>query len=156
VNKTIVRLVDGIVNVDPRLIKEPSSSPSPIEVIIGELNDPELQQFYAYQHQLGEEARKKIKSIRDIPALSDDVHDPKKCPQCQALMGMTLELEYSKAVSDLFWSAVSSSISSEGMEKVTKIGGMGIRKGWKIVAVPNENPLLSGAFQIPGGMMFRF
>jgi len=144
-NRLIQRLVDGIAGIKDEEIVSPKYEVEDGEVVLGELNDPELRRFHIFLGKVSldfKERAKTVKGSKEVEEGAGLAHNSNKCPRCLANSELLPEKNYQGAISSLFWAAIQDSLSSGDKIKVLNSRGIGLRKGWKIVLLP-ENGTLS-------------
>jgi len=158
-------LREGVASVAEADIKSPENEIEEGDVVIGEVTDLELRKFHVFRGRFLKESRQKLAEdceqlIEQVMRLDLSKHDGDNCPHCRAMVGLELEGEIGKVVDDLFWAAIKSSLSEDGLFKLSKGGGIGLYKDWKIAVTPRAHPRVivramgipASLFEILGGL----
>lgn len=137
--KTLERMINGINSVTE--IKKPGRAIGKGEIVIGKIDDVELQKFYNFFTQTSDECdrliKKNLHSLIDTPPIHEET-DSLKCPSCKILAEISSEKGFSDAVTNMFWTAVKESLTLESKIKLATTSSIGLRSDWEIVLVPQE------------------
>ncbi len=134
-NALVLRLVNGLAAVqDSDVVVEPETEMGEGEELLGEITDLNLKKLFVLHGRETAEFRKKL--LASKAELGHD-HTP-ECPACARSADLLVEHDYGKGVENLFWAAVKTSLTPENRLKTIMAGGVGLRKGWKIVTLAPE------------------
>ena len=133
-------------------LKGPKGDVNDGEVVIATLEDDGLRRLFTLYQRKGDEIREMTKKAMhaSIDDLSDDEgHDPKTCPGCKLRREIGLMTSHSDILAKIFWTELRTFLTPEQLasgEEKTGSSDIGIRKDWKIVAIPQRR--LGGMVQI--------
>jgi hypothetical protein len=154
-NSTLKKLMDGIAGMDADKIKPSGEKVERGEVVIGKIEDPELQRLSAYFDQVFEAYSASVdaraKELESAHGLVSIPHNPSTCAGCKVMAELPVEMAYAEMVKDLFWLSIKETLTLEQKIKLAKGGGLALREDWQIVVMPSE---LSVANLLDGGMGF--
>ena len=154
--KTIQRLVDGVMTIKSEEIKAPKESAGRGEIVIGKIDDPEIQRLCAFYWQSAAAytdmaAKSRASAVRP----ESGKHDPLKCPNCLAIANLATENEFVGTVRNMVWAAVRESLPIEAKIKVSKCSGaLSICADWQIVLTEDDNAAVVDPIESILGPMF--
>lgn len=136
-------LADGLAAVKAEEIVGVPNKIGKGEIEIGEVNG-ELQRYFTFLNKYRNDQEAKmleaVEAVLKLEGNGGKDHDPETCPGCRLRMELDADKVLTSALDDLFWAYLRSGLSTSNKIKIDRAGGkIGIRDGWKIVIVPNDN-----------------
>lgn len=129
-------------------IKAPEREVGKREVVIGTLESIEVKKIHVLRHCVSHELIDlvkvaTIKAIQHAVEHSSVEHDPETCEGCAVVRDVSILKEKADLVDNLFWACLKSELPKDALYRLLQDmdAGIGVRKGWKIVLIPQEDPL---------------
>jgi hypothetical protein len=150
------RLIEGMAAVKDEALVGIADKIGPGEIFICELLDPDARRLFAYHGRLVKETNPKIEASNAEPPGDHGPDQDGICPKCLAALKLAAEAEQINAIGGLIWPCIKATLTEADLIKALQApGGVALREGWKIVALPERpNPLesLEGSGLIMVGM----
>ncbi len=141
-------LRDAMASIRPADIMEPPDDIQEGDEVIGVLESPDLRRMNTVRLTLTdsilEMSRKLARDAEDLITEKsrsgrEDDGESVRSMASKALREIESIIARKSAIDNLFWAALREELPPESQEKVDKKSGdIGIRKGWQIVAIPQE------------------
>ena len=141
---SVFKQMEGIKRAD---IRDAENEIRSGEVLIAVIEDESIKKLFTLRQRMGDQilalAQKAMHSAIDEMAQDDGFHDPKTCVGCKLQHEASVLKEQHETLDSLFWTEVKtllteSQISAAEAKVKGGSNGIGIRKGWQVVAMPPE------------------